>query len=308
MENETYFKKIIKKHFTLFLLFIGIGTVLLFFTSLFLTASAQTLGKVTVYIIPGYFRGPSFDGGPVCTAPDKNGNFDTYDKACKGAFGAASVFDHLGTAYISSTEWICGTNVSNSYQPVFCSVPPPFCSISIDKPSIVVGDTAVLNWSTANLSSALINQNGSLFYAIPAVNLASGNKQVSPPLATGSYTYAIIATDLLGNSLTCSPANVNLDVNSPPPPSAIPTAFSSIGLTSRPLKDIINSITVWLLDIAAAIAILFIVIGSLYYVTAAGDERHMETAKQTITYAIWGIFVVGIAYAIVVVVNQIIGS
>lgn len=86
-------------------------------------------------------------------------------------------------------------------------------------------------------------------------------------------------------------------------------AFAQInGLTNRPLVDIINDITVWILGIAAAIAILFIVIGGLYYMTAGGDERQMETAKTTITYAIWGIFVIAIAYAIVVLVNKIVGG
>jgi len=90
--------------------------------------------------------------------------------------------------------------------------------------------------------------------------------------------------------------------------SASPAFADFVGLTSKPLKDIINGITVWLLGIAAALAILFIVVGGIYYVTAGGDERRMETAKTTITYAIWGIFIIGIAYAIVVVINNVIGG
>lgn len=86
-------------------------------------------------------------------------------------------------------------------------------------------------------------------------------------------------------------------------------AFADInGLTNKPLKDIINGITVWLLGIAAALAILFIVVGGIYYVTAGGDERRMETAKTTITYSILGIFIIGIAYAIVVLINNVIGG
>jgi hypothetical protein len=85
-------------------------------------------------------------------------------------------------------------------------------------------------------------------------------------------------------------------------------AFAQInGLTNKPLKDIINGITVWLLGLAAALAIMFIVVGGIYYVTAGGDERQIETAKTIITYAIWGIFIIGVAYAIVVLVNSIVG-
>lgn len=79
------------------------------------------------------------------------------------------------------------------------------------------------------------------------------------------------------------------------------------GLTKKPLVQIINNITVWLLGIAASLAILFIVVGGIYYVTAAGDERRIDTAKSIITYAIYGIFLVAIAYAIVLTVNKIVG-
>lgn len=86
-------------------------------------------------------------------------------------------------------------------------------------------------------------------------------------------------------------------------------AFADInGLTNRPLATIINSITEWLLGIAAAIAVLFIIIGGLYYITSGGDEKRIETAKSTITYAILGIFVVSIAYAAVVLANKLIGG
>lgn len=82
---------------------------------------------------------------------------------------------------------------------------------------------------------------------------------------------------------------------------------SNYGLTNRPLRDIINDIIVWLLGISTGIAVLFMIIGGIYYITAAGDQNQMETAKKILKYAIIGIFVVGISYAIVKTIANIIG-
>lgn len=80
------------------------------------------------------------------------------------------------------------------------------------------------------------------------------------------------------------------------------------GLTNKPLATIINDITLWLLGIVALIAVLFIIIGGVYYMTSGGDERRIESAKSTITYAILGLFVAAIAYATVLLVNKLIGT
>lgn len=80
------------------------------------------------------------------------------------------------------------------------------------------------------------------------------------------------------------------------------------GLTTRPVKDIINSIINWLLGISAGLAVLFIILGGIYYVTAAGDDSKIETGKKMITYAVLGLFLVGISYAIVKAISDIIGG
>ena len=84
-------------------------------------------------------------------------------------------------------------------------------------------------------------------------------------------------------------------------------AAGNFGLTNRPLRDIIGDVINWLLGISTGIAVLFMIIGGIYYITAAGDESQMETAKKILKYAIIGIFVVGISYAIVKTVANMIG-
>lgn len=93
-----------------------------------------------------------------------------------------------------------------------------------------------------------------------------------------------------------------------PPPSQSPVPLPSIvGLTSKSITKIVNNAIVWLLGAVASLAILFIVIGGIYYITASGDERRMDTAKNIITYAIMGLFLVAIAYAIIITVNKVVG-
>jgi len=85
-----------------------------------------------------------------------------------------------------------------------------------------------------------------------------------------------------------------------------PASAQIVGLTNRPISQIIASVIDWLLSIAAGLTILFIVIGGIYYVTAAGDEHRMTTAKMIITYSIMGLLFIAISYSIVVTVNSII--
>ncbi len=84
------------------------------------------------------------------------------------------------------------------------------------------------------------------------------------------------------------------------------TTGGTYGLTNKPLKDIINGITEWLLGIAAGLTILYLVWGGIYYVTASGDENQVEDAKRIIKYALIGLFVIGISYSVVVALDKLI--
>ena len=66
-----------------------------------------------------------------------------------------------------------------------------------------------------------------------------------------------------------------------------------------------STITNVLLFIVGAIAVIMIVIGGLRYVLSGGDSSQITAAKNTILYAIIGIIVAILAYA---VVNFVIGS
>lgn len=60
-----------------------------------------------------------------------------------------------------------------------------------------------------------------------------------------------------------------------------------------------------MLFIVGAVAVIMLIIGGIRYVTSAGDQTHVTAAKNTILYAIVGIVVAVLAYA---VVNFVLGS
>jgi hypothetical protein len=75
---------------------------------------------------------------------------------------------------------------------------------------------------------------------------------------------------------------------------------NTTGQTSSPtLEDRLTTITNVLLFIIGAVAVVVIIIGGLRYVTSAGDAGQTKGAKDTILYAVVGLIIAIIAYAIV---------
>ena len=70
-------------------------------------------------------------------------------------------------------------------------------------------------------------------------------------------------------------------------------------------QSIVN-LTNWVLGFVTMIAVLMIIWGGINYLTSAGDEDKARTGKKTLTYALIGLVVAGIAYALVNVVVSII--
>lgn len=68
---------------------------------------------------------------------------------------------------------------------------------------------------------------------------------------------------------------------------------------------IITTITNTLLFIAGALAVVMIIFGGLRYVTSAGNSSSVTAAKNTILYAIVGLIIAFLAFAIV---NFVLGA
>jgi hypothetical protein len=65
------------------------------------------------------------------------------------------------------------------------------------------------------------------------------------------------------------------------------------------LQTRIAQISETLLTVAGAIAVIIIIVGGLTYITSSGDSGRIKQAKDIILYAIIGVIVTIMAYAIV---------
>lgn len=66
---------------------------------------------------------------------------------------------------------------------------------------------------------------------------------------------------------------------------------------------LISNVIRMLMTAAGGLAVIFIVIGGIYYVTAAGEPSRISRAKDIITQAVIGLVVVGVAYSAVTFIS-----
>lgn len=75
--------------------------------------------------------------------------------------------------------------------------------------------------------------------------------------------------------------------------------FAGLGLSDSTPVEIIERLTNWLAGIVVAIGVLAIVWAGINYVSSSGDTEQVANAKRIFKYALLGIIVAGIAWAIV---------
>ena len=74
---------------------------------------------------------------------------------------------------------------------------------------------------------------------------------------------------------------------------------NSGGSAKQDLPDVITTIINVMLFIAGALAVIMIIYGGIRYITAHGDEKQVESARQTIIYSVTGLIIAILAYALV---------
>ena len=137
-----------------------------------------------------------------------------------------------------------------------------------------------------------VNPPGDIIADTQAVGGAMICEHLGDTSGTSGDTLKCTADCLMNDSM-CSGG-----LQAPPKPGDVPGDF----------KSSILNITNWLLGFVTMIAVLVIVWGGISYLTSAGDEDKAKTGKKTLTYALLGLVVTGIAYALVnVIVETILG-
>ena len=72
------------------------------------------------------------------------------------------------------------------------------------------------------------------------------------------------------------------------------------------IKTLLNNVVIpWVTGIAGLLAVVVLIVGGVRYILAAGNEKAVGAAKNTIIYAIIGLIVIIVAY---VIVNTIVGA
>lgn len=80
----------------------------------------------------------------------------------------------------------------------------------------------------------------------------------------------------------------------------------SIGQSNLGFKEIIIAVGNWILTIAGALAVIYLIYGGIMYIT--GGEKGAEKARAVITNAIIGLVIIAIATTIVQLVKRTIGA
>lgn len=90
-------------------------------------------------------------------------------------------------------------------------------------------------------------------------------------------------------------------------PSGAPAGSLFAGVNTCSYQGIVtlgqNAINI-LLGIVGALAVIFILVGALQYVTSTGDPGRSERAKRTIIFAVSGLILAISTYAIVNLISQ----
>jgi len=72
------------------------------------------------------------------------------------------------------------------------------------------------------------------------------------------------------------------------------------------LDEMILNLTNWLVGFVVLISVVAIIWGGLNYISSSGDTQRAERSKMIIYYAFIGMFIAGIAYAIIKVIVTVI--
>jgi len=85
-----------------------------------------------------------------------------------------------------------------------------------------------------------------------------------------------------------------------------PVSFDN-PLTTASFEALISGIIKWILGIVVSLAILFLIIGGLMYITSAGNEEQATKAKKVILYALLGLGIIVLSYSIITELKDILG-
>jgi hypothetical protein len=72
------------------------------------------------------------------------------------------------------------------------------------------------------------------------------------------------------------------------------------------ISAVLSGLASLFLGYAGAIVLLVLIAGGIYYATAQGDPDRQKRAKNTISFAILGLIIIVVSYAIVKTIDRVV--
>ena|SRR3989344_8328320 len=129
-------------------------------------------------------------------------------------------------------------------------------------------------------------------------------KQKVKYIITAALTLLLVVSPVVALAQTSNCADGSTPVNGKCPVRN-PASQYLVGDADYDARDLVVQIITILLEFAAAIAVIFLLVGGFQYIAARGNEEQTEKAKRTISGAIIGIVIIVMSYAIVAIVNNL---
>lgn len=114
--------------------------------------------------------------------------------------------------------------------------------------------------------------------------------KISAPIIAGLMcaSLSLVSPTFAENSI-CNEENVPPEVK----------AASGCSGTTTELPDYVQTVLYTIISVLGIVAVIYIIIGGVSYMTSTGDPQKTQKARKTILYAVIGLVICVLAFAIV---------
>ncbi len=78
--------------------------------------------------------------------------------------------------------------------------------------------------------------------------------------------------------------------------------------TLQCLPVVFGQVVNWLLILSGSVALIFVILSGISFITSGGDQKKIDQAKKTLTYAIIGLLVIFLSFLIIKIIAYITGA
>lgn len=82
-------------------------------------------------------------------------------------------------------------------------------------------------------------------------------------------------------------------------------AAPELAIMGKPVVDIISDAIVWLMEVVVILSILMVTAGGIAYIFSSGDPQRAAFGRKIILWAIGGLMIAGLAYAMIILLERI---